>query len=91
MIGIVLVSQRSATFYFYSWLKTQCTNNQAEYEAHVWLRTFELHGIDTHVKIFDDSQLVVQQILGENRCLDGVGDLPLPKVLKNITKHMFSV
>jgi ribonuclease HI len=60
----VLVSPRNATFDFSSRLKTNCTNNQAEYEALLLgLELLNYMGL-AHVKVFGDSQLVVQQILG---------------------------
>jgi ribonuclease HI len=47
-------------------------NNQDEYEALLFgLELLNYMGV-THVKIFGDSQLVVQQILGEFQCLDGM-------------------
>jgi ribonuclease HI len=71
-IDIVLVSPRNATFDFSSQLKDYCTNNQAEYEALLFsLKLLSYMGV-THAKIFDDSYLVVQQILGGYQCLDGM-------------------
>jgi ribonuclease HI len=71
-IDILLVSPRNATFDFSTWLKAHCTNNQAEYEALLFgLELLNYMGV-THVKVFGDSQLVVQQILGKYQCLDGM-------------------
>jgi ribonuclease HI len=68
-ISIVLVSPRNATFDFSSQLKTHCTNNQVEYEALlIGLELLNYMGV-THVEVFGDSQLVVQQILGKYQCL----------------------
>jgi ribonuclease HI len=69
-IGIVFVSPRNATLDFSIRLKDYCTNNQAEYEALLFgLELLNYMGV-THVKIFSDSQLVVQQILEKYQCLD---------------------
>jgi ribonuclease HI len=66
----MIVSPRNATFDFSSQLKTHCTNNQAKYKALLFdLELLGYMGV-THVKILGDSQLVVQQILGEYQCLD---------------------
>jgi ribonuclease HI len=69
-IDIVLVSPRNTFFNFSSRLKTYCTNNQAEYEALL----FSLKLLDymrvKHVRVFGDSQLVVQIFLEEYQCLD---------------------
>jgi ribonuclease HI len=70
-IDIVLVSPSNATFYFSSQLKAHYTNNQAEYEALLFgLELLDYMGVK-HVKVFGDSQLVVQQILEEYQCLNG--------------------
>jgi ribonuclease HI len=47
-----------------------CTNNQAEYEA-LLSRLENLASIKVrHVEAFDNSLLVVQQVLGECQCLE---------------------
>jgi ribonuclease HI len=70
-IGIVLVSLSDVSFDFSSWLKTYCTNNQAEYEALLFgLELLNCMGVK-HVKAFGDSHLVVQQVLEEYQCFDG--------------------
>jgi ribonuclease HI len=67
-IGIVLVS---VSFDFSSRLKAYCTNNQAGYEALLFgLELLSSMGVK-HVKIFGDSQLVIQHVLGEYQCFDG--------------------
>jgi ribonuclease HI len=51
-------------------LKAYCTNNQAEYKALLFgLELLSGMGVK-HVKAFDDSQLVIQQVLGEYQCFD---------------------
>jgi ribonuclease HI len=67
----VLVSPINVSFDFSSRLKTYCTNNQAEYEAILFsLELLSGMGVK-HVKALGDSQLVVQQVLGEYQCFDG--------------------
>jgi hypothetical protein len=69
-IDIVLVSPRSTTFDFSSRLKAYFTNNQVKYEALMFsLELLGYMGVK-HMKVFDDSQLIVQQILEEYQCLD---------------------
>ena len=67
----MLVSPNGAAFDFSSRLDFYCTNNQAEYEALLFglelLQSMRVR----HAQTFGDSQLVVQQILGESQCLDG--------------------
>jgi ribonuclease HI len=70
-IGIVLVSPSNVSIDFSSRLKTYCTNNQAEYEALLFvLERLNCMGVK-HVKAFGDFQLVVQQVLEEYQCFDG--------------------
>jgi ribonuclease HI len=70
-IGMVLISPSNVSFDFSSRLKTYCNNNQAEYEALLFsLELLRCMGVK-HVKAFDDSQLVVQQVLEEYQCFDG--------------------
>jgi ribonuclease HI len=70
-IDIMLLSPSNASFDFFSLLKTYCTNNQAKYKALLFgLELLNCMGVK-HVKEFGDSQLAVQQILEEYRCLDG--------------------
>jgi ribonuclease HI len=66
----MLISPSNASFDFSSRLKTYCTNNQAEYKSLLFgLELLDYMGVK-HVKVFGDSQLVVQQILEEYQCLD---------------------
>jgi ribonuclease HI len=70
-IGIVLISPSNAYFDFTSRLETCCTNNQAEYKALLFgLELLSGMGVK-HMKVFGDSQLVVQQVLEEYQCFDG--------------------
>jgi ribonuclease HI len=67
----VLVSPSNVSFDFSSRLKAYCTNNQAKYEALLFgLELLSSMGVK-HVKVFGDSQLVIQQVLGEYQCFDG--------------------
>jgi ribonuclease HI len=67
----VLVSPSNVSFDFSSRLKAYCTNNQAEYEALLFgLELLSSMGVK-HVKVFGDSHLVIQQVLGEYQCFDG--------------------
>jgi ribonuclease HI len=78
-IGIVLVSSSNASFDFSSRLKPYCTNNQVKYEALLFgSELLNCMGVK-HVKTFGDSQLVVQQILEEYQCLDGILNIYLEK------------
>jgi ribonuclease HI len=66
----VLVSPSNVYFDFSNRLKTYCTNNQAKYEALLFgLELLNCMGVK-HVKIFGDSQLVVQHVLEEYQCFD---------------------
>jgi ribonuclease HI len=53
-------------------LEFACTNNQVEYESLLhglkFLRDLGARDVD----VFGDSNLIVQQIRGDNQCLDGV-------------------
>jgi hypothetical protein len=77
-------------------LEFACTNNQVEYES-------LLHGLEflrdlgaRDVDVFEDSNLIVQQIRGDSQCLDGVlnsyGDkyLDIMKLFDTFSmKHIF--
>jgi ribonuclease HI len=66
----VLVSLRNVTFDFSSRLKAHCTNNKAEYKALSFdLELLNYMGV-THIKVFGDSQLVGQHILGKYQGLN---------------------
>jgi ribonuclease HI len=65
-------------------LEFACTNNQVEYEA-------LLHGIEylrdlgaRDVDVFEDSNLIVQQVRGDSQCLDGVLNSYRDRCLDNI-------
>jgi ribonuclease HI len=61
-----------------------CTNNQAEYEAILLgLQILSSMGIQ-HVEAFNDLLLVVQQVPGVLRCLDGSLNAYLDKCLEII-------
>jgi ribonuclease HI len=75
----VLISPSNVSFDFSSRLKTYCTNNQAEYEALLFgLKLLNCMGVK-HVKAFGDSQLVVQEVLEEYQCFDGIKNSYLEK------------
>jgi ribonuclease HI len=66
----MLVLPRSATFDFSGRLKAYFTNNQAKYEAPMFsLELLGYMGVK-HMKVFGDSQLIVQKNLEEYQCLD---------------------
>jgi len=71
-IGIVLVSPRGATFEFSFPIEASATNNQAEYRAILigiqLLREIKADGVE----IFEDSMLVINQLIGEYECKDDV-------------------
>lgn len=71
-IGIILVAPQGATFEFSIPVEKGATNNQAEYRA--LLRGIRLlTEVDADaVEIFGDSQLVVNQLLGQYECKDDV-------------------
>jgi ribonuclease HI len=77
------------------WLEFGCTNNQAEYEA-------LLSGLEVLVGMgaqraedFGDSKLVIQQVNGENQCLDGVLNEYKEECIKALAKfekvHVYHV
>ena len=71
-IGIVLVSPRGATFKFSFPIEASTTNNQDEYRAILkgiqLLREIEADVVE----IFEDSMLVINQLIGEYECKDDV-------------------
>jgi ribonuclease HI len=80
-IGIVLVSPSNAYFDFASRLETYCTNNQAKYEALLFgLELLSCMGVK-HVKAFGDSRLVVQWVLEEYQCFNGILNSYIEKML----------
>jgi ribonuclease HI len=71
-VGCLIVSPHGVEHEVSIRLEFWCTNNQAEYEALLsGLETLADMGV-SRVNIFGDSQLVAQQINGENQCLDGM-------------------
>jgi ribonuclease HI len=70
-VGIVLISPRGVIFETSVRLEYFCTNNQAEYEALLLgLQILKSMGV-THVEVFGDSLLVVQQVSRVYQCFDG--------------------
>jgi ribonuclease HI len=68
----VIVSPSSVIIDLSVRLKFVCTNNQVEYES-------LLHGLEylrdlgaRNVDVFEDSNLIMQQIRADSQCLDGV-------------------
>jgi hypothetical protein len=87
-VGIVLISPREAIFKQSIRLKYFCTNNQVEYEAVLLgLQILSSMGVK-HVEAFEDSLLVVQQIVGTFQCLDGSLNAYLDKCLEIIVFSM---
>jgi ribonuclease HI len=70
-ISCVMVSSSGIAHELLARLELVCTNNQAEYEALVagleWLVDMKLK----HVEPYGNSQLVVQQVLGESQFCEG--------------------
>jgi ribonuclease HI len=70
--GCVIVSPSGVDIGLSVRLEFACTNNHVEYESLLhgfeYLRDLGARDID----VFGDSNLIVQQIRGENQCLDGV-------------------
>jgi ribonuclease HI len=70
--GCVVVSPSGVYIDLSIRLEFVCTNNQVEYESLLhgleFLRTWGARDVD----VFGDSNLIVQQIKGDNQCLDGV-------------------
>ena len=71
-IGVVYISPHGAIFEASCHLEYFCTNNQAEYEALLFGLEMLLAIGATHVKAFDDSLLVVQQISRVFQCFDRI-------------------
>nr|CAE04479.3 OSJNBa0029L02.20 [Oryza sativa Japonica Group] len=70
-IGVVLFSPNGMCYEASVRLKYYCTNNQAEYNALLFgLQVMEMVGAK-YVEAFGDSELVVQQLAGVYKCLDG--------------------
>jgi ribonuclease HI len=83
-VGVVLVSSRGVIFEQSVRLEYFYTNNQAEYETILLgLQILNFMGVK-HVKSFDDSLLVVQQIANVFQCFDGSLNAYLDKCFKII-------
>ncbi|XP_070667423.1 uncharacterized protein [Malus domestica] len=68
-MGIVLQSPHQHRWFFSLKLDFDCTNNQAEYEALV-IGLSVLHDLHAaRVLVFDDSELVINQLNGTFRCM----------------------
>jgi hypothetical protein len=85
-IGIVFISPNNAYFEMASRLEYFCTNNQDEYEALLFILEI-LESMDVkYVKSFGDSLLVVHQVSGKYKCLDGSLNAYLDKCLDIIVR-----
>jgi ribonuclease HI len=83
-VGVVLISSRGAVFEQSVHLEYYCTNNQAKYEVIV-LGLQILSSMDVkHIKAFNDSLLVVQQVVGMFQCFDESVNAYLGKCLEII-------
>jgi ribonuclease HI len=84
-VGVVLISPRGVIFETSSHLEYFCTNKQAEYEV-ILLGLQILSSMDVkHVEAFDDSLLVMLQVVGVYQCFDGSLNAYLDKCLGIIT------
>jgi hypothetical protein len=71
-IGCFVTSPSGMTYELSIRLEFGCTNNQAEYEALLsGLEVLAEMGAQ-RAEVFGDSKLVIQQVNGESRCLDGI-------------------
>jgi ribonuclease HI len=81
-VGVILISLRGAVFEQLVHLEYVCTNNQAKYESILLgLQILSAMGMK-HVEAFEDSLLVIRQIVGTFKCLDGSLNTYLDKCLK---------
>jgi ribonuclease HI len=65
--GVVLISPQGDKFKYVMWMSfPHASNNEAEYEAHLRGMRMANDCGATRLKIFGDSNLVVQQVM--NRC-----------------------
>nr|AAX95307.1 Retrotransposon gag protein, putative [Oryza sativa Japonica Group]ABA93246.1 retrotransposon protein, putative, unclassified [Oryza sativa Japonica Group] len=70
-IGVVLISPNGMCYEASVLLEYYCTNNQTEYNVLLFgLQVMEMVGAK-YVEAFGDSELVVQQVAGVYKCLDG--------------------
>ena len=71
VIGAVLISSNGVVFEFSNRLEEECTNNQVEYEALLFVLEFLQSMGVKHVEAFGDSLLVVQQLFKVCQCSNG--------------------
>jgi hypothetical protein len=84
-VRVVLILPRGAIFETSAHLEYFCTNNQAEYEAILLgMQIVSYMGVK-HVKAFNDSLLVMQQVAGIYQCFDGYLNAYLDKCLEIIS------
>jgi ribonuclease HI len=82
----VTVSPRGVVHEAAVHLEYECTNNQTEYELLVAGLEALLDMKAQNVEAYGDSQLVVNQILGESQCFDGVLNQYLERCMQLIGK-----
>jgi ribonuclease HI len=87
-IDIIIVSPNGDDFEASSRLNYFCTNNQAEYEALLFVLKILASMKVRYVEAFGDSLLVVQQVSGECQCLEGSLNAYLYKCL-DVIKFSF--
>ncbi|XP_028550951.1 uncharacterized protein LOC114579699 [Dendrobium catenatum] len=82
-IGLVFITPDKEMMYFSYHLSEPCTNNEAEYEALITSLELTIPMEIKEIKIFGDSQLVINQIAGTYKVLN-------PKLLKyhQYTSHL---
>jgi ribonuclease HI len=84
-VGVVLISPRGVVFETSTHLEYFCTNNQGKYETILLgLQILSSMGVK-HVEVFNDSLLVMQQVINIYQCFDGSLNPYLDKCLKIIT------
>jgi ribonuclease HI len=85
-IDYVTVSPVGVKYEMVVHLEYKCTNNRAEYEALAAGLEMLLNMKAKNVEAYGDSQLVVQQILGESHCLDRTLKQCLERCMRLIEK-----
>jgi ribonuclease HI len=70
-ISCLVVSPRGASQGLSIRVEYRCTNNQIEYDAMIAGLEYLISVGASHVGVFGDLHLLVQQINGESQCLDG--------------------
>lgn len=84
-VGVIIISPSSVVFEAFNQLNHECTNNQAEYEAHLFgLELLHDMGVKC-LEAYGDSLLVVQQVSKVCQCLDGFLNAYLDKCLDIIS------